>query len=94
VTSRGSSVGVVTGCGLDVQSYIPGSIGKIFFLSTGPRPVLGPTQPPIQWVPGVLSPGVKRQRREADWSAPSSAEVRNGGAVLPLPIRLHGIVRN
>jgi hypothetical protein len=23
---------------------------------------LGPTQPPIQWVPGVPSPGVKRGR--------------------------------
>jgi hypothetical protein len=23
------------------------------------RPALGPTQPPFQWVPGVLSPGVK-----------------------------------
>jgi hypothetical protein len=26
------------------------------------RPALGPTQPSIQWVPGVLSPGVKRGR--------------------------------
>jgi hypothetical protein len=24
--------------------------------------ILGPTQPPNQWVPGVLSPGVKRGR--------------------------------
>jgi hypothetical protein len=23
------------------------------------RPALGPTQPPVQWVPGVLSPGGK-----------------------------------
>jgi hypothetical protein len=26
------------------------------------RPALGPTQPPAQWVPGVLSPGLKRGR--------------------------------
>jgi hypothetical protein len=38
--------------------------------------VLGPTQPPIQWVPGVLSLGVKRPGREADHSPPSSAEVK------------------
>jgi hypothetical protein len=35
-----------------------------------------PTQPPIQWVLGALSPGVKRQWREADHSPPASAEVK------------------
>jgi hypothetical protein len=29
-----------------------------------------------QWVPGVLSLGIKRPRREADHSPPSSAEVK------------------
>jgi hypothetical protein len=37
---------------------------------------LGPTQTPIQWVPGALSLGVKRLGREADHSPPSSAEVK------------------
>jgi hypothetical protein len=37
--------------------------------------------PPIQWVPGAVSPEVKRPSREADHSPPSSTEVKNGGAV-------------
>jgi hypothetical protein len=37
---------------------------KIFLFSVASvsRPAVGPTQPPVQWVPGVLSPGVKRGR--------------------------------
>jgi hypothetical protein len=38
---------------------------------------LGPTQLPIEWVPGALSLGVKRPGREADHSHPSSAEDKN-----------------
>jgi hypothetical protein len=37
---------------------------------------LGPTQPPIQWVAGALSLGVKLPGREAGHSRPSSAEVK------------------
>jgi hypothetical protein len=44
--------------------------------TTASRTTLGPTQPPIQWVPGALSLGVKRSGREADRSLPSSAEVK------------------
>jgi hypothetical protein len=41
---------------------------RIFPLSSVSRPALGPTQP-VQWVPGVLSPGVKaRPGRDADHS--------------------------
>jgi hypothetical protein len=40
------------------------------------RPALGPTQPPIEWVPGALSLGVKRQEREADHSPSAIAEVK------------------
>jgi hypothetical protein len=38
--------------------------------------VLSPRIPPIQWVPGPLSPGVKRPGREVDYSLPTSAEVK------------------
>jgi hypothetical protein len=33
-----------------------------FLLASASRPALKPTQPPMQWVPVVLSPGVKRGR--------------------------------
>jgi hypothetical protein len=52
------------------------------------RPALGPAQPPIQLVPWALSLRGKRPGRQADHSLPSTAEVKNGGAILP-PIRLH-----
>jgi hypothetical protein len=39
---------------------------RIFLLTTASRTALGPTQPPIQWVPGVLSLGANRPGREAD----------------------------
>jgi hypothetical protein len=51
---------------------------RIFPLASVSRPALGPTQPPVQWVPGALSPGVKaRPGRDSDHSPPSSAEVVN-----------------
>jgi hypothetical protein len=47
----------------------------IFLFTTASRTALGPTQPPIQWVPEALSLGVKRPGHEADHSPPSRAEV-------------------
>jgi hypothetical protein len=65
---RDSAVGIATGYGLDdrvVGVRVP--VGSIIF-STASRPALRPTQPPIQWVTGALSSGIKRPRREADHS--------------------------
>jgi hypothetical protein len=46
---------------------------KIFMLSPQrPDRLLASTHPPILWVPGAVSPGVKRQERETDRSPPSS----------------------
>jgi hypothetical protein len=66
---------------------------RYFLFTIVPRPDLGPTQPPIQWVTEALSLGAKRPGREADHSPPSSAEVNNGwGYTSTLPIRLNGMV--
>jgi len=48
----------------------------IFLFTTASTPALGPTQPPIQWVPGALSLGLWWPGREADHSPPSSAEAK------------------
>jgi hypothetical protein len=48
----------------------------IFLFTTASRTSLGPTQPPIQWVPGALFLGVKWPGREDNHSPPYSAEVR------------------
>jgi hypothetical protein len=67
--------------------------GKIFLLSTSSRPVLGPTQPPIQWILGALSSGVKQPGRETNHSLPTSAEVKNTWIYTSTPsIRLHGVL--
>jgi hypothetical protein len=57
----------------------------IFLFTTASRRALEPTQPPVQWVPGSLSLGIKRPNREADHSPLSSAEVKMRGAIPPLP---------
>jgi hypothetical protein len=60
---------------------------KYFLFFTDSRPTLGPTRPPIQWVPVALSPGVKRQGGEADHKTPFSAEAEKSGAIpLFLPM--------
>jgi hypothetical protein len=57
----------------------------IFLFTTASRTALGPTKPPIQWVPGALSLGVKRPGREADYSPPSTAEVKNAWSYTSTP---------
>jgi hypothetical protein len=67
----GSSVSIASGYGLDGPG-IEFQWGRDFpHLS---RPSLKPTQPPVQWVPG-LSRVIKRPGRDVDPSPPFSAEV-------------------
>jgi hypothetical protein len=79
--SRGISVGIATGCGLGFDSR---QGHEIFLYSTASRPALGPTCSPLKLVPGDLSPGLKQTGREADYSPPSSGDVKNGGVIPPL----------
>jgi hypothetical protein len=63
--------------GLDDQGFkFPQGLG-IFLFTTVFRLALGLMQPPIQWVPGALSLGVKWLGHEADYSPQSSAVVKN-----------------
>jgi hypothetical protein len=65
---------------------------EIFLFTTASIPALEPTQPPIQWVPGALSLGVKRPGREADYSSPYNAEVKNAWSYTSTPsIPLRGV---
>jgi hypothetical protein len=64
-----------------------------FSLHHSVQTVLGPTQPPIQQVPGALSLGVKRPGREADHSPPTSVEVKNAWRYTSTDlVHLHGVV--
>jgi hypothetical protein len=78
--SRDSLVGIALGYGLGFDSRRG---LEIFLFATESRPALGPTQPPIQWVAGALSLGVKL--READHSPPSSAEINNAWIYTSTP---------
>jgi hypothetical protein len=59
--SRVSSGSIVSDYGLDDRAIgVRSPTGAKDFSSS--LCVQRPTQPPVQWVPGVLSPGVKRVR--------------------------------
>jgi hypothetical protein len=61
-----------------------GRVKNALFFTTF-RPGMWPTQPSIQRVPGALSPGVKRQRREAEQSPPPVPRSRIRGSIHPIP---------
>jgi hypothetical protein len=78
--SRDSSVGKATCCELEGWCSNPGRV-KIFLFSTASSVhsssyLMGR---------GAISLEVKRPRHEDNHLPPSNAEVKNGGAILPLP---------
>jgi hypothetical protein len=90
---RDSTVGIATCYCLDnrgVGVQVPIK-SRIFFFPRRPDRLWGS---PIQWVPRALSPRVKLPRLVADHSGPTSAEVKNSGAIPAPPIHLHDAVLN
>jgi hypothetical protein len=83
IGSRDCSVGNATGYGLSGRGSNPGRSKILLF--TASRPALCPTQPPIHLVPWDVSLRVTQQGLDADHSPPSSVDVKNDGAISPLP---------
>jgi hypothetical protein len=87
LNSRDSSAGIITGYWLDGRGSITG-MGKRFFLySTASIPAMGTIKHFTQSVPRLNRPG-----REANRSPPYSAEIKTGGTITPILIRLRGVV--
>jgi hypothetical protein len=83
-------VSIVTKLQAELQGF-----SSIFLFATASRPALEPTQPPIEWVPGALSPRVKRPGVRLTIHLHSVPRLRMLEALPPFPyIRLHGVVFN
>jgi hypothetical protein len=65
---------LATGWTYEISLFNPCQVCEI---SKAPTTDLGPTQSPLHWVQGALSPGIKQPKQEADHSSPSHAEVNN-----------------
>jgi hypothetical protein len=61
---------------LKSQASFSNKATDIFVFPKTSRPDMGLTQPPLQWVSPVLSPGVKRPECDVDQSTLSSAETK------------------
>ena len=84
---RDSSVGIATHYGLDSPG-IESPLGLDLLHPS--RLALGPTLPPVQWVPGFF-PGLKRPGREVSHSPQSSVEIKEWICVSPPSVCLHEV---
>jgi hypothetical protein len=65
----------ISGWMTGVQVLAGANDGIFLLLATPSRPALGPTQPPIQLIPGALTSGMKGSGRKADHSPACGPEV-------------------
>jgi hypothetical protein len=82
ISSRSSVVGVATRL-LTGRSGVRMLVRAIFFFS--PERAPGPTQPPVQWVPGFFT-AVTRPGREVNHSPQCSAEIKNEWSFALFPL--------
>jgi hypothetical protein len=85
VFSRDSSVVQRWATDWMIGGSSPGRDWEFFSLPPRSDRLWGPSQPPIRWVPGAPSLGVKRSWCEADHSPPSSAEVKAARSYTSIP---------
>jgi hypothetical protein len=75
-----------------IRVSIPGGEEVFLFFITS-RAALGPTQHPVRWVPGAVSPGVRQPGPEAE-DFHLVPRLRVVELHLHSYIRLHGVVLN
>jgi hypothetical protein len=84
-----SSVGIATGWMVGVR--FPAGARNLYSIAS--IPTMGPNNPPIQWVPWSLSPGIKWPVSKAD-NLNLVSMSRIVEVYFHSPIRLHGAVLN
>jgi hypothetical protein len=93
---RDSKVDIATGYGLDdwvVGVLCPGGSNNFHFCMLS-RLVLGPSQPPTQWIQGALSLGVKWPGMKLAIHHQLVPRTKKCGSCIHSPVRLHGVVFN
>jgi hypothetical protein len=70
--------------GLAARGSVPCSV-RFFYCAQRADPLWGRPSLLSDGYRGLFPPGIKRPGREADHSPPSSAEVKKGKAIPPLP---------